>query len=173
MLYTSSEAAKLLQKLNEKLADEMSAENLSSTFNASIGEDLESVRPEYDFLETQKRISALQEKIRRVKHAINVFNCSQKVPELDMTIDQMLILIPQLTKEKTKLERMARTLPKMRDNAAAYRGSAIVDYRYANYSISEAKTAWMSVLDRLAQAQTALDRVNTTERFEIDVDVED
>ncbi|MDO4265715.1 MAG: hypothetical protein Q4C63_04540 [Eubacteriales bacterium] len=174
MQYTSSEAAKLLQKLNEELGDIQRMESMSSSFNAALGEDIESVRPEYDFETVQDRIAELQEKIRRVKHAINVFNCSQVVPGFDMTIDQILILIPQLNREKAKLDGMAGTLPKVRETAmGGFRGgsSPVIDYRYTNYEIADAKKAFEAVSDRLAKAQMALDRVNTTERFEIDLEI--
>ena len=171
MKYTSSEAAKLLQKLNEELNEVKRMESMSSVFNAALGESVEDVRPAYDFKAVQGKISILQEKIRKVKHAINVFNCAQEVPGFDMTIDQVLILIPQLNKEKSKLDAMANTLPKVRENMiGAFRNSSsnIIDYKYANYEISDAKAALKEVSDRLSQAQTALDFVNSTVKFEID-----
>ena len=98
MLYTSAEAAKLLRKLNEELEIVERHENQSSTFNAALGENPEDVRPEYNYEATQKEITELERKIRTVKHAINEFNLSYVVPEFNMTIDQLLIYIPQLTK---------------------------------------------------------------------------
>lgn len=172
MKYTSSEAAKLLQKLNEELNEVKRMEAMSSTFNAALGENAEEVRPAYAFREVQEKIAVLQEKIRKVKHAINVFNCGQEVPGFDMTIDQILILIPQLNKEKGKLDAMANTLPKVRDNMQGpFRGNAsnFIDYKYANYEISDAKAALKTVSDRLSQAQTALDLVNSTVQFELEL----
>lgn len=45
-------------------------------------------------------------KIRKVKHAINVFNTVTNVPDFDMIIDEMLVFFPQLTKKCETLSRM-------------------------------------------------------------------
>ena len=167
MLYTSAEAAKLLRKLNEELENILRYENQSSTFNAALGENPEDVRPEYDYEATQKEITEIESKIRIVKHAINEFNLSHVVPEFSMTIDQLLIYIPQLTKRKSKLYSMQARLPKAREDN--YRGSNIIDYCIANYDIKKAHEDYVKVSDELANAQTALDVINNSEKFEIDI----
>lgn len=48
MKYTSSEANKLLRRLNEERDAVLVKEQKSSTFLAAMGEDPESVRPKYD-----------------------------------------------------------------------------------------------------------------------------
>ncbi len=104
MRMTSAEAAKLLRKLQEELDNVLLMEEQSREFSASLGEDLESVRPAYDYEEVQRRIGGLEERIRRVKHAISAFNLVQEVPGFEgMTIDQMLVYIPQLNRRKAKL----------------------------------------------------------------------
>lgn len=45
---TSAEASKLLKKLLEQKSILLSEERRSSVFNAALGEDVESVGPEYD-----------------------------------------------------------------------------------------------------------------------------
>jgi len=167
MLYTSAEAAKLLRKLNEELEVIERRENQSSVFNAALGEDPETVRPEYDYEETQKEISKLENKIRTVKHAINAFNLSHVVPDFDMTIDKLLVYIPQLTKRKQKLYSMQARLSKARENN--YRGSNIIDYCITNYDIKKAHEDYVKVSDELASAQTALDVINNSEKFDIEI----
>ena len=56
MKYTSAEAAKLLRSLKEELAALNAMQDRSAEFIAAVGEDIESVRPQYDFLETQGKI---------------------------------------------------------------------------------------------------------------------
>lgn len=170
MEYTSAEAAKLLRKLNEEKSQLETMERQSSVFNAALGEDVESVRPEYDYASVQKELIALDEKIRSVKHTINAFNVTQIVPGFEMTIDQMLIFIPQLTARKQKLQQMSLHLPKVRDSVTAFgRSSSVIDYSYANYDLSEVKKDLQEVSELLAKAQTALDVVNNTEKMEIDI----
>ena len=71
MRYTSSEANKLLRRLTEERDALLVKELKSSTFLAAMGEDVDSVRPDYDYAQTQKELEELDRKIRMVKHAIN------------------------------------------------------------------------------------------------------
>lgn len=170
MKYTSAEAAKLLRKLNEEHNNMKSEENLTKEFVAAVGEDIEEVRPTYNYSETQNKLNELERKIRVVKHAINTFNVRQEVPETGMTIDQILIYIPQLTEKKQKLASMQACLPKRRDFVNTFgRGTAVIDYRYANYDVRAARSDYQKVSDELAKVQTALDRVNSTETMEIEL----
>lgn len=167
MNYTSSEAGKLLKKLMEEQNVLLERERQSREFVASVGEDLESVRPLCDYSETQEKLNDLERKIRQVKHSINLFNLHHEVPGFSMTVDQMLVYIPQLTTKKQKLFEMAGRLPKVRDNSFGH-SSNFIDYRYANYDVEKAKEDFAAVSDELSRAQTALDLLNTTETLEID-----
>lgn len=165
MKCTSAEAAKYLRKLNEDYAALVSREEVRRDFLVSLGENPDSVRPTYDFRETQIALDEMEKKIRRVKHAINLFNTTHTVPGFDLTIDEMLVLIPQLTKRKNKLAEMKEKLPKMREQT--YGKSNIVDYRYINYDSDEAASEYEKAAELLSRAQTALDTVNNTETLEI------
>lgn len=170
MKYTSAQAAKILRKLTEDYNSIIEMETQSRTFLASLGEDVESVRPAYDFDETQKTLDGLSEKIRKVKHAINVFNTTTFVPGFDMTVDQILVFIPQLNRDKNRLYSMKSVLPKTRVNAAGFgKTSAVIDYRYANYDIAAVEKEYENVADMLARAQTALDELNNSALMEIDI----
>lgn len=70
MTYTSAQANKLLKKLNDEHAALLDRENRSKDFRAAMGEDVESVRPTYDYADTQKKLAELEQRIRRVKHAM-------------------------------------------------------------------------------------------------------
>lgn len=168
MKYTSSEANKFLRRLNEERNALLEKEGQSSTFLAAMGEDPESVRPEYDYPDTQKTLEELDRKIRIVKHAINEFNIKCEVPGFQMTIDQMLVYIPQLTARKQKLAQMKNCLPKQRDMGLNYRrASNIIDYKYANYDIKAVEADYAAISDELSRAQTALDVLNSTQTLEI------
>jgi len=169
MKLTSAEAAKVLRRLNDDLTDLLDREALSEQFVAAISENPDEVRPEYDFAKTRAQERELSEKIRRLKHAINVFNSTTVIPGWDITIDEMLIVIPQLTRRRERLARMKARLPKERVEAGMRSASNIIDYRYANYDIAAAQAAWEEAADSLAKAQTALDLVNSTVTFEVDI----
>ena len=67
MKYTSAEAAKLLRKLNEEKDNILIQEGNTREFLAAMGENIESVRPEYDYAATQKNLEKLDGRIRAVK----------------------------------------------------------------------------------------------------------
>lgn len=165
--YTSAEAAKLLKAIEEEIKELRDDEERVATFNAAVEENPDSVRPEYSYTETQEKINALTARLRKVKHAINVFNTTQVIPEFDITIDEMLILIPQLTARKKKLSAMAGRLPKERASGGRFSEPKFIDYTYANYDVKTAKEDLRKAAAELSRAQLALDKVNTTVSFEI------
>ena len=167
MRYTSSEANKLLKGLEARIADLKRRENKSRSFHAAATEDPEVLRPVYDFEETQKQIAALEQDVRTVKHAINVFNVTHTLPGFDdMTIDQALVYLPQLSGRVMKLQDMAAALP--RERVESYR-SNIIDYVIANYDIADAEQAYREGQEKLRDIQLALDAVNSGDTMEIDV----
>ncbi len=166
MLLTSAEAAKLLNKLKDEYQSVLENEAMSKEFLAAVGEDIESVRPEYDFAATQAALESLEAKVRKVKHALNVFNSTTVVPGFGMTIDEMLIYIPQLSQSKMRLANMRSRLPKQREQSRASQ-SNILDYRYTNYDIAAAGAEYDRVSELLSKAQLALDAVNNSAKLEI------
>ena len=167
---TSAIAAKQLRKLNDQRDTLLAMEKKARTFTAAIQEDAESVRPAYDYKATQDALVEVEAKIRKLKHTLNCFNSTYVIPDFDMTIDQMLIYIPQLTARKNKLDAMRSRLPKERVKEAFSRGSNIIEYSYSNYDIPQTEADYNAISDELARAQNALDTANTTVRFEADID---
>lgn len=166
---TSAEANKILKKLNEKLDLALRREKQSKEFLAALGEDPETVRPNYDYAETAAEIDTLENNIRILKHSINVFNITTIVESLDMTIDQVLIYIPQLKKRCDKLLDMLSKLPKAREEAAGFgRSKVVIDYRYINYDIAEVEADYNKYKKKLDFAQLQLDSVNASLPMQID-----
>ena len=169
MKCTSAEAAKILRKLTDEQAALKEKEDKSAVFVAAVGENVEDVRPVYRYRETREKLAELEARVRALKHAINTFNLTAVVPGFDMTVDQMLVYIPQLSQRKMKLQSMAAVLPKVRDTSAYAKNSTLIDYRYANYDVAAAAQAAAAAADELARAQTALDVLNNSEQMEIDL----
>ena len=167
MDYTCAEAAKLLRSLNDELRVLRTKETKSERFTAAIDEDLESARPFYDYEASQKEQKTLEEKIRKVKHAINTFNTQTVIPEFDMTVDEMLVYIPQLSERKRKLTDMSSYLPKERVTNG-YQSTKIIEYTYTNYDLERVAEDLAEATDLLAKAQLALDAVNNRGTITID-----
>lgn len=114
-------------------------------------------------------INTIEMKIIRLKHSISRFNLTTKVPGFGMTIDEMLVYIPQQTALKKKLDKMRSLLPKERINSGFSRTSNFIEYNYCNYDVKKVQSDFEEASKRLAEAQMALDRINTTVEFEADV----
>ncbi|MBQ8972245.1 MAG: hypothetical protein IJ074_04120 [Clostridia bacterium] len=169
MKLTSSQVVKLQRRLNEEYDTIIADEKESRSFIAAIQENLEEARPLYDFAATQKKLDALDRRIRTVKHAVNVFNTTHKVPDFNMTIDEVLVYLPQLTRKKEKLLKMSRRLEKQRIDSGYGSSSSNIEYDYANYSVQAAKDLLSEVSETLSRLQTALDIVNNQETMEIEL----
>lgn len=167
MKMTSAQAAKLLRQLKEELSALHLRENNSRSFLASLGEDPESVRPDYDYDAMKKQMNVVETKIRKLKHTINVFNTTTLIPEFGITIDEMLVYLPQLSANCSRLAKMKGVLPKERANSGY--GSNVIDYRYVNYDIEQVNKDYTELSEKLANAQTALDYVNSTVEMEVDI----
>ena len=167
MQYTSAQANKLLKKLQEDHGNLLAQESMSRTFVAATIEDPEEARPTYSYAETQRQLEELEGQIRHVKHCINTFNLTHEVEGFGMTVDQMLVYIPQLSSRKAKLGAMAMTLEKNRLGGSAR--ANIIEYEYANYDVAQAAADYAAVSDELARAQLALDRLNNAETMEIEL----
>ena len=168
MEMTSAEANKLLRKLREEHDTLTRMESENYTFEAATTEDPEDVRPDYDYRQTQLRLEELERRICRLKHAVNRFNVTQEVSGTGMTIDQVLVRIPQLSDRKRRLAKMRTTQKKTRNYNG--RGVCFIDYSYANFDPAEANRDYLAAADELAALQNALDLVNSTVRFEADTE---
>lgn len=168
MLLTSKNANKLLKQLQEELISIEKKENNSKTFLAATSEDPEKIRPEYDYSDMQAKQKEIENKIVKLKHAINMFNVSTIVPEFNKTIDEMLIYIPQLSARKAKLAIMKDT-PKMERVNNYPRNTSIIDYSYINYDLDEVSKDYLNVQEELTKAQIAIDKLNVSKTFEVEI----
>lgn len=84
----------------------------------------------------------------------------------DMTIDQVLIYLPQLSSQVEKLRRMAEALP--RERKENFR-SNLVEYNIANYDPKEAAAEYERAQAELSSLQLALDAANAGEMMEIEI----
>lgn len=169
MKVTSAQAAKILRSFVNEFNDLMRLESKASLFIAAVGEDPESVRPAYSFEETREKAKKLNEQIRTLKHAINVFNSTTKVPGFDMTVDEVLVFMPQLNADVSRLGAMKSVLPKERVDTYGRQSVGLIDYKYANYDIAAAEREYREAADKLAKLQLALDTVNSTVEFEVNI----
>ena len=164
MKMTSAEANKMLRGLRDELSKIELRQEKEMSFLAAVEEDPETVRPSYDYEAVQASFTEIEIKVRKLKHSI--FRFKTEVPGFDMTVDEMLVYIPQLTARVNRLEHMAMMLPKEREY---HMNTSIIDYRYANFDIDRASKDYAETRDLLARAQMALDKVNNSVEFEAEI----
>lgn len=168
MRFTSASANKYLNQLNAEKDLIVSRERDVATFTAATVENVDEVRPEYNFEDTQTKLFNLEKTIIKVKHALNVFNTTTTIELSDkvLTLDAALVYMSILNARISKFERMAKVEQK---RSYSYTNGLIV-YAYANYPVEIAKTLLETSQLKLHELQLALDKVNNTVEFEVDLD---
>ena len=107
---TSAYANKVLKKLTEDKEYWLKKENDGSTYVAAVDE--EPVIPDYDYSTVAAEIEAIDDRIMKIKHAINVNNVTNRIEVGDagMTIDEILVRMAQLNKRKSFLDTLRKHL---------------------------------------------------------------
>ncbi len=167
---TSAYANKMLKTLEEEKEYWVSKETASSVYTAAMNE--EPVIPEYDYEKVAAEITALDEKICVIKHALNVHNAMARVAvgTQEMSVDTILIRMAQLNKRKVVLDFMRKQLPKTRVSEMSYSGrNAVPEYRYINYDPELIKKEYERISEQIMQMQMALDLYNQTVQFEVEL----
>ena len=131
----------MLKSLEEDKAFWVNKEAASSTYVAAINE--EPVIPEYDYSEVASMITAIDEKIAIIKHALNVTNATAKVQvgNSEMSIDTILIKMAQLNKRKGVLDQMRKQFYKIIDiSVKIYPASPVANLNAAAAAIERGNT---------------------------------
>lgn len=167
---TSAYANKVLKKLAEDKEFWRKKEIDSCTYIAAIDE--EPVVPDYDFATVAAEMAAIDEKIVKIKHAININNVMNQITVGDkqMTVDEILVRMAQLNKRKTILDVMRKQQPKSRLKTSMYAARKTApEYEYINYDLDLVKSEYERIDAEIAAMQIALDKYNQTVEFEVQI----
>lgn len=164
---TSAYANKLLKKLNEDKAFWEKKEAEGCTYVAAIDE--EPVIPDYDFEVVAKKLEEIDDKIVKIKHAINISNTTNiiEVGDKSMTADAILVRMAQLNKRKVVLDRMRKLSPKSRASSYFSTRNATPEYQYINFDLELIKSEYERIDGEIAAMQIALDKYNQIVEFEV------
>ena len=167
MKLTSAEANKMIRALRDQHRLLLLQEENVVSFIAATTENVEEVRPSYSYEETAAKFDEIERKIRKIKHALNVFNATTVVDGFDMTIDEMLVFLPQTSDRLRKLEDMLAKPEKAR--AMNTGRTSIIEYEYLNYDLQKVQEDYDALMELKNRALTALDVVNNTVPFEAEL----
>ena len=159
---TSAELNKELKKLQSERTRILQLEEMTSLFVAATTENVEEIRPEYDLRSTDEALLEKEKQIRAIKHRLNVFNSTHVIEELGMTIDEVLIYLPQQSERVSKLAGMAKHTSRQRCSDRYGSRNNLIEYEYANFDQAEAQRLYDAAHNELVRFQIALDRENTT-----------
>ena len=167
MKITPDGAQKLIRSLEEDRHQLVEKINKLSTFVVAVSEgNPEDLRPEFDCMGTIKEIDMIDQKIRAIKHAKNVFNTLTYIPEEKITMDEALVLMAMLNKNYEYYTKLGNKERKER-NRTGYGNE--IEYTYTNYDIQEVKTYGKSMYERMLEVQSKLNVVNSTYTFEVNL----
>ncbi len=166
---TSAYANKLLKQLSEDKEYWVNKERSSCVYTAAVGET--PVVPEYDYTEVSAVIAGIDEKMCRIKHAINLANATNTVSadSGELTIDAVLVRMAQLNQRKSFLDYLRKQQPKTRKEAAYGARNAAPEYQYINYDLEQIKAEYETVSAQIMNLQIALDKYNQTFEFEVEI----
>ena len=164
---TSAQANKRIKQLKDQIRLLESQEKNLISFIAATTENVEEVRPAYSYEETAARYDELETAIRKIKHALNQFNASTVPEGTDMTIDEILVFLPQATDRLRKLSGMLSRPAKLRAEDTGR--TSIIEYEYLNYDLAAVQRDYDALMEKKTKVMTALDLANNTLLFDVDI----
>lgn len=164
----SAAANKILKKLTEEKEFLLGEESQKKSYTVSLTENVEdAIIPEYNFIETQKKLEDLEDKILKIKHAINQFNSQTEVLP-GITVDMALIRMAMLTNRLATLKKF-KAMPEISAINTSYQSAS---YRiYTNFDAKEINAEYEKYTKELTDLQLALDKANMINTFKIDVEI--
>lgn len=166
MRITSDGADKLIKQLDKEKQTLINMINERSSFVVAVTENVEDLRPEFDFNGTVEKIEKIEDRILEIKHARNEFNNVTILNSVGLTIDKALVRMAMINNQIRIFEGLANRMPKQRERDVYGRGKEI-EYNYVNYEISDAKKKVDKLTFELNEIKKELNFANSTMTFEI------
>lgn len=168
MLVTSAYLNKVIKRLEAKKGLIKDKERSGNTYIARDDED--PIIPEYNYDDTRAAIKEIDDKIAKIKHAINLFNTSTIVTEATGTVDETLVRLAQLNNDMAAIGRL-RNIPEKKRNSTYSSIASEIEYTYANFNPKQIEADYEAITETIADIQLKLDTINQTTQFEIDFDL--
>ena len=152
-LMTINEIGKRIGDLKTERERLIEKDKKLRVFRASEFEDLEKLRPDYDYEGLQSELDGVEEEIRNLTaKAISILT-TQKVNEFhDMTVLDLLLYLRDLEKKEERLYEMTTHLEKER-----HVSSHLLEYEYINYDISKVEEDLRKTREELKKVRTFFD----------------
>ena len=163
-LDSANKTVKLLKAEQSRILEE---ERNNNTYSYFLGEEI--YAPNYDFASTQEKLSRISDAIIKIKVAVRKYN-TEHILKDNMTVDEAILRLAFLSKEKEKYDNMRKIAPKTRVNGS-YRSSSVSEYRVANFSIEEVQARYVKVYEEVVTLQDSINAFNLLNIIDVDVDI--
>lgn len=165
MKINSDTANKTIKNLQAEVDMLLAAEARDRTYTFGVSET--PCPPAYSFADTQARLNALRAKMATLRHAINQFNISTKLPNSDtMTVDEGLGRMSTLHREKQRLYELLQVPEQTRTRGY---GGREADFVRRNFDVKEVQAEYDKVCAELMELQQNINIANLTMTFEVDI----
>lgn len=161
MKICNSEAMKAVKELEEKKRNIIYAEDNRSRISYKEGE--KKVLTNYDYPATRKAVAEIDERIRKIKHALAVCNCNAIVDDFGITIGEALVYLAQLNAEYRQLDNLSEYNKLSRRITA----NGVLEYTECLYEPEEVIKDLEALHSKICKLQIAIDRANLTNYIEV------
>jgi len=174
---TSAMAKKILDQLDERKDYLLNKENRDYTYSMVEGES-NPVIPEYDYKGLGAEIAVINDKVMRLKHAVNFANVNAKITcgGKEYSVDEILVRMAQLNRRKDHYDTMREIPERTRLKGERLYGSTervFLEYTCANFDLQWADNEYNVISKEIMELQIGLDRFNQTFEFDVDEDLVD
>ncbi|MDE6605735.1 MAG: hypothetical protein K2K85_06950 [Clostridia bacterium] len=161
MKMCNSEAMKAIKELESKKRKLIYNEDYHSKISYKEGE--EKVLPTYDYSQTRKEICEIDERVRKIKHALAVCNCNTVVDDFGITIGEALVYLAQLNAEYAQLDGMSENVKLSRRITP----NGIIEYTECMYDPEQVAKDMEKLHAKIGKLQIAIDRANLTNYIDV------
>lgn len=157
-----SEVIKCIKELETKKENILRKERDCRAFRY-VDENAKIV-PNYSYEKTRSVVDGLDKKIRKLKHALAVANCTVTLPDFDVSIGEGLVLLAQMQAKCRILEEMS--LAQQKTQAISYNGK--MEVTECNYDVEKVAADYDELRTEIGKLQMAIDRANLTNFLEVE-----
>ncbi len=152
-LMTINEMGKRIWDLKTERERLIEKDKKLRVFRASEFEDIEKLRPDYDYAGFQTELDRVEEEIRKLTaKAISILT-TQKVNEFhDMTVLDLLLYLRDLKEKEERLYEMTTHLERER-----HASSLLLEYEFINYDIGKVEEDLRKTREELEKVRTFFD----------------
>lgn len=153
----NAEIMKMIKDLETKKAKLLDYQNRNST--TSYLEKEKPIPSTYSYDETKKEIDELDKEIRRLRGILNYANVTTMIDEFNISVNEALIYLAQLT---GRLDRLSLMVSRNKISRVSLRNTNVAEYTVINYDLDTVKKDYQETRDLICKLQIAIDRSNLT-----------